>query len=270
MRWRGCTDKTLWLGEAVRSEIHERKRLIEEMAGNLNEGEDFKFADLNIIHDPKDPKTTVEMVRQAIRLGYDAVAINIDIGEVTSFSEIGENTDEGEPAKKRKKKAQKGKKMKTIPEPFKVDASQLDVRSLQAEGRKFRQFSRITASLTDSGHVHNLTKNADVRKFDLIAVRPNSEQILASVATKTDVDLICFDPSQQVPWLYKGKLVQLAVDRGIGFEICYAPALSDSSMRRSVFGKAVWEGNECIACETVSVRRGLFQWHCEMSQRKTE
>ncbi len=106
--------------------------------------------------------------------------------------------------------------MKTIPEPFKIDASQLDVRSLQAEGRKFRQFSRITASLTDSGHVHNLSKNADVRKFDLIAVRPSCEQILASVATRTDVDLICFDASQQLPWLYKGQLLQLAVERGIG------------------------------------------------------
>lgn len=41
----------------------------------------FEFADLNIVHD-SNPATTLALVRRAVRLGYDTVAINIDVGDL--------------------------------------------------------------------------------------------------------------------------------------------------------------------------------------------
>lgn len=40
----------------------------------------FQFAEMNLRH-RGNPAVTTEMVRRAIQMGYDAVVINVDIGE---------------------------------------------------------------------------------------------------------------------------------------------------------------------------------------------
>lgn len=44
----------------------------------------------------------------------------------------------GEPPQKKKKRG--GSKVKTIPEPFKIDVTKLDLSELQAAGKQFRQY----------------------------------------------------------------------------------------------------------------------------------
>ena len=46
------------------------------------------FAELNLRHQGNAQKTT-NLVRRAIRMGYDAVVINIDIGQMESGREAG-------------------------------------------------------------------------------------------------------------------------------------------------------------------------------------
>lgn len=41
----------------------------------------FEFADLNILHN-SNPAATLALIKRAIRLGYDTVAINIDVGDL--------------------------------------------------------------------------------------------------------------------------------------------------------------------------------------------
>jgi hypothetical protein len=41
--------------------------------------QNFHFAELNIKH-RGNPRNTLDLVRRAIRMGYDSVVINIDIG----------------------------------------------------------------------------------------------------------------------------------------------------------------------------------------------
>lgn len=40
----------------------------------------FRFAELNLRH-MGNKKNTIDLVNRAIRMGYDAVAINIDVGD---------------------------------------------------------------------------------------------------------------------------------------------------------------------------------------------
>jgi hypothetical protein len=45
------------------------------------------------------------------------------------------------------------------------------------------------------------------KKYDIIAVRLASEQMLITIANKGNfVDIVTFDHSDRAPWLYKGKV----------------------------------------------------------------
>uniref|UniRef100_A0A914WX37 Ribonuclease P protein subunit p30 n=1 Tax=Plectus sambesii TaxID=2011161 RepID=A0A914WX37_9BILA len=194
----------------------------------------FEFADLNIMHN-SNAATTLALVKRAIRLGYDTVAINIDVGDLNDVT--ADEDDPSEPPRKKKKKG--GSKVKSIPEPFKVDVSKLDLSELEAAGKQFRQYSRLTVALSETGAVHTLMHDATAKKYDIIAARPANEQLLTTLANKGEiVDLISFDGTEKCFWLNRGKIVQLAVEKGMGMEISYAPALSDSSARRQVFANA--------------------------------
>ncbi|MFH4973637.1 hypothetical protein AB6A40_000346 [Gnathostoma spinigerum] len=195
----------------------------------------FEFAEINLRH-TGNPDRTLAMVRRAVRMGYDTVVINIDIGDLNSTDETEEV--EEPPAKKKKGKAKGGNLMKLIPDPFLVDATKLNLSDLETKGKKFRQFSRLTATLTDSTSVHLLQHHPQTRKYDVIAVRTESEGILQTLSRKGDfVDIVTFDHAgSPVSWLFKSKLINSCInDGGLTFELNYSKALRDSSHRRQVF-----------------------------------
>ncbi len=49
----------------------------------------FEFAELNLVH--TSPDATLALVRRAIRIGYDTIAINIDIGDLISTAADAQN-----------------------------------------------------------------------------------------------------------------------------------------------------------------------------------
>ncbi|TKR82652.1 hypothetical protein L596_016342 [Steinernema carpocapsae] len=147
--------------------------------------------------------------------------------------------EDDEPPRK-KKKGGKGKfkqQADEIPEPFFVDPSKLDLTALEMAGKRFRQYSRLTITLTDQAIFHMLTHHETVRQYDILAVRIDDEQILSTLTRKGDfVDIIVYDPTLvKVPWLTKGRLIMSCVETGISFEIGFAGALRDSSLRRQAF-----------------------------------
>ncbi|KAK0405621.1 hypothetical protein QR680_018092 [Steinernema hermaphroditum] len=200
----------------------------------------FQFAEMNLRH-TGNAERTLALVKRAVRMGYDSVVINIDVGDLMSNRCEEVHMDDDEPPKKKKKKpAGKGRfkqQADGIPEPFFIDPSKLDLSALEKAGKRFRQYSRLTVSLQDQALFHMLTHHEAVRKYDILAVRIDDEQILSTLTRKGDfVDLIVYDPTlTKIPWLTKGKLIMSCVENGIGFEISFAGALRDSSLRRQAF-----------------------------------
>ncbi|EYC09653.1 hypothetical protein Y032_0059g2981 [Ancylostoma ceylanicum] len=206
-----------------------------EAAGNT-----FQYADLNIRHTGNADRT-LAMVKRAIRMGYDTVAINIDIGDIVPEESIeehllpksnSEETGKPPPKKKAKKNEDRKGREQQLPEPFVVDESLLDLTELEKQGKKFRQFSRITFTLNDATVIHNVFNNPRLREFDLVAVRPADVNILTTLTRKTDaVDIITMNPETHVTWLHKSKFMEMIRVEGVGFEITYAPALSPENRR---------------------------------------
>ncbi|XGW25572.1 hypothetical protein V3C99_006739 [Haemonchus contortus] len=205
-----------------------------EIAGNT-----FQYAELNIRHTGNAEKT-LAMVKRAIRMGYDTVAINIDIGDIAPGELVEEhmnpqsnteNVDKPPPKKKRKGEDRKPREQQ-IPEPHSVDESLLDTTDLRKQGKRFRQFSRITFTLNDASVIHNVFNNPRLRKFDIVAVRPSDVNILNTLTRKTDaIDIITMNPETHVSWLHKVKFLEKIRIEGVGFEITYAPALFPANRR---------------------------------------
>jgi len=191
------------------------------------------FIDLNILHDPNDQKTTIEVVKSAVELGYDIVCVNIDVGDVSL--RLGDESAEASSGKGKKRKKQQ-EKMKSIPTPFKVDDRFLDFSVRNAAGKKpFRQYTRLTLTLEDPDIVHHVLKHPTVQEYDIVAIYPKTESIFTTIVNKTEIDMISMDMSERAPWVSKGRLVQMAIEKGLSFEISYGAALSDSSQRRDAF-----------------------------------
>uniref|UniRef100_A0A915DVU6 Ribonuclease P protein subunit p30 n=1 Tax=Ditylenchus dipsaci TaxID=166011 RepID=A0A915DVU6_9BILA len=183
----------------------------------------MQFAELNLHHRGNAEKTT-NLVRRAVRMGYDAVVINIDIGQMEAKSSDKSAETEHQPPRKKKRKSNinpteaikeqsdviGGGGGDVVPDPFLVNEKQLDLSSLEQAGRKFRQFSRLTVHLTDSTSVHKLLHHAKLKLYDLVAVRFDDEQILMTLQRKGHlIDLISIEAdSGKVPWLYLPKVVQ--------------------------------------------------------------
>lgn len=199
----------------------------------------FRFAELNLRHNG-DPTNTLNLVNRAIRMGYDSVVINIDIGD--PFQTLSEkvNDELDEPAKKKKKKQKPGTldEDEIVPDPFRVPESKLnpaDIQRIKADGRVFRQFTRITMTLSNTTAVHKMMNHKKVKKFDLVAVRIQDQEMLSTMSRKGDtVDIITFDSciTHKPSWLYSSKLVQAVALEGISFELTYSGALADSPSRR--------------------------------------
>lgn len=198
----------------------------------------FRFAELNLRHNG-DPTNTLNLVNRAIRMGYDSVVINIDIGD--PFQTLSEklNDELDEPAKKKKKqKVGALDEEEIVPDPFSVPESKLnpaDIQRIKADGRVFRQFTRITMTLSNTTAVHKMMNHKKIKKFDLVAVRIQDQEMLSTMSRKGDtVDIITFDPctGQKPSWLYSSKLVQAVAAEGIAFELTYSGALTDSPNRR--------------------------------------
>jgi len=207
----------------------------------------FQFAELNLCH-RGNPEKTLNLVRRAVRMGYDSIVINIDIGEFKEKpTTAGQDQEEPPRKKKRRSKNADADADETpviaadfIPDPFLIDESKLDICALEVAGKKFRQFSRLTANLSDSTSVHKLLQHKKLKMYDLVAVRVADELILETLPRKGNlIDLVSMECDDgKVPWLYKLKLIQACVTAGIYFELSYAKALFNSENRRQFFSNA--------------------------------
>ncbi|CAI2351768.1 unnamed protein product [Caenorhabditis sp. 36 PRJEB53466] len=214
----------------------------------------FQYADLSIKH--TDPENTLAMVKRAIRMGYDTVGINIDLGDIFDYyTELdmlwtpGSQTADGEPPKKKKKKQQQRKdeladgiagilKKKLIPPPHFVDVSQLDTSELEKRGKVFRQFSRITFTANEQVVINKVFIHPTILSYDIVAVRPGDASVLDTLTRKTELfDIITIDHLEEnkAKWLSLSKVMDRIRGDGVYYEIAYAESLLPVTRRNTLF-----------------------------------
>ncbi|CAG8483261.1 5286_t:CDS:2 [Paraglomus brasilianum] len=104
---------------------------------------------------------------------------------------------------------------------------------------KIKQYTRLTVVIDDPGQNYGLTStNSTISSYDLVAVQPTNEKLFQMACGTFDVDIISLEMGNRLPFYFKHTTVGLAIDRGIYFEISYAPAIRDSGSRRQLISNA--------------------------------
>ncbi|KAI9874348.1 MAG: hypothetical protein M1830_009847 [Pleopsidium flavum] len=103
--------------------------------------------------------------------------------------------------------------------------------------RNLRILRRCTLVLSDPAQNHRLSTLS--QRYDLLAIRPTTEKALHQ-ACSLDCDLISLDLTTRFPSHFKHKTLSTALQRGVKFELCYAPGVlaTDSSARRNLISNA--------------------------------
>ncbi|EDL41764.1 ribonuclease P/MRP 30 subunit (human), isoform CRA_a [Mus musculus] len=164
------------------------------------------FADLDL-RAGSDLKALRGLVETAAHLGYSVVAIN----HIVDFKE----------------------KKREIEKPIAVSELFTTLPIVQGKSRPIKILTRLTIIVTDPAHCNVLRATSSrVRLYDIVAVFPKTEKLFHVACTHLDVDLVCITVTEKLPFYFKRPPVNVAIERGLGFELVYGPAIRDATMRR--------------------------------------
>ncbi|KAM6185486.1 ribonuclease P protein subunit p30 [Rhynchocyon petersi] len=171
------------------------------------------FADLNL-RASSDLKALRGLVENAAHLGYSVVAIN----HVVEFKE----------------------KKQEIERPLAVSELFTTLPVVQGKSRPIKILTRLTIIISDPSHCNGLRATSSrVHLYDIVAVFPKTEKLFHVACTHLDVDLICITVKEKLPFFFKRPPINVAIGRGIGFELIYSPAIRDSTVRRYTISNAL-------------------------------
>ncbi|KPP76649.1 hypothetical protein Z043_103988 [Scleropages formosus] len=107
---------------------------------------------------------------------------------------------------------------------------------VQGRSRPIRVLNRLTLVVSDTSHFR---QTADFKFYDIIAIYPKTEKVFHAACMSCDVDIICIAATEKQPFHFKRPPVFGAIERGVFFEISYAAAIKDSTMRRYTISNAI-------------------------------
>ncbi|XP_034518828.1 ribonuclease P protein subunit p30 isoform X2 [Ailuropoda melanoleuca] len=87
---------------------------------------------------------------------------------------------------------------------------------VQGKSRPIKVLTRLTIIVSDPSHCNVLV-----------------------ACTHLDVDLVCITVTEKLPFYFKRPPINVAIDRGVCFELVYSPAIKDSTMRRYTISNAL-------------------------------
>ena len=102
-----------------------------------------------------------------------------------------------------------------------------------------RILRRCTLHLSDPSQNHRLSQISAA--YDILALRPTTEKALQQACHSLECDLISLDFSVRHTYYFQIKTMKSALDRGIKFEICYAPGIINAdggASRRNLISNA--------------------------------
>ncbi|XP_019743454.1 ribonuclease P protein subunit p30 [Hippocampus comes] len=169
------------------------------------------FMDLNLTFSA-DRSNMQQIIDTAAYLGFSTVAVNYTF----------------EPSIKKKE---------TVPSPKPVEDLIDQLPIVQGRSRPIRVLNRLTLVLSELSHFRpNLTEYAN---FDLLAVQPTTEKLFHAACTQLEVDVISVAMTEKLPFFFKRAPVNVALERGLAFEVSYTAAIRDATMRRYTIANAV-------------------------------
>ncbi|KAL9082113.1 MAG: hypothetical protein Q9159_006704 [Coniocarpon cinnabarinum] len=163
------------------------------------------YYDLNVPWTPDNPAETQRTLVFLKELGYNIVALTHTISGTKLPNDLS----------------------CPIPRPLPFDTS-----------HNLHTLTRLNLPLTSNAVNHRLS--ALQACYDLLALRPTNQKTLEQACRDLECDIISLDLTVPFPFSLRAKTVKQAVDRGIGIEVCYAPAVvaSDAVVRRNVIANA--------------------------------
>ncbi|KAI2556612.1 ribonuclease P/MRP subunit p30, partial [Homo sapiens] len=111
---------------------------------------------------------------------------------------------------------------------------------VQGKSRPIKILTRLTIIVSDPSHCNVLRATSSrARLYDVVAVFPKTEKLFHIACTHLDVDLVCITVTEKLPFYFKRPPINVAIDRGLAFELVYSPAIKDSTMRRYTISSAL-------------------------------
>ncbi|XP_053985337.1 ribonuclease P protein subunit p30 [Hylaeus volcanicus] len=174
------------------------------------------FYDLCINVSPNEKHNWYPLLLKLHELGFKTVAINTNLDE----SILG--------ADRKKKKRHDGEPSQSIiPEVVDIENIKRDFHG------KLKVFNRISFLCSDPAKTHALNHCATLKKYDLYAFVPKTQNALQFACTQLNTDIITLKSSSTTFKLNK-KLYEQAVERGIHFEIQYTDLLNIESRKLTI------------------------------------
>ncbi len=101
------------------------------------------------------------------------------------------------------------------------------------------QLTRLNIPIDDTNVAQEAMNNAAVvNSYDILAVQPQSERAFAFACNSLYIDIISLDLSKRLSYRFRPDLIKAALQRGVFFEILYAPLLRELGSRRQMFANA--------------------------------
>lgn len=175
------------------------------------------FMDLSVLFSA-DRNRMQSLIETAAHLGFSTIAINY-VFEPTA------------------------KKKQEVPSPVPINQLIDHLPMVQGRSRPIRVLNRLTVVMSEANHFR--TNATEYRPFDILAVQPTTEKLFHATCMLCDVDIICISVTEKLPFFFKRAPINGAIDRGVVFEVSYASALRDTTMRRYTIANAICLMESC-------------------------
>jgi ribonuclease P/MRP protein subunit RPP1 len=104
---------------------------------------------------------------------------------------------------------------------------------------KLVQLTRLNIPIEDTNLAQEAMNNSAVlNSYDILAVQPQSDRAFAFACNSLDIDIISLDLSKRLSYRFRPDLIKTALQRGVYFEILYAPLLREPGSRRQMFANS--------------------------------
>ena len=168
------------------------------------------FADISLPYH-SDPRILMKYISTLVNLGYETIAVNRTVSPEV-----------------------KGKKVPGPPNLTNLPG----LEDLKRISPKLKLLSRITVIIEDQQQVRFIPGET-VQSYDIVSVQPKYEKLFQQICQAVECDVISFDMTSRLPFYIKHPQVNSAIERGVSFEILYAPAIRDEGLRKHTITNAL-------------------------------